>query len=410
MGAALQRAGYPVLAQFVALRPPKAANASLLVVAVRYFFHREVVGGDGELFRGLSLERLDQLSRAQEAGFAAVADANEAQLKRLDDLLDILGEIRGGVLDIRAEQERQGRKFDDLAGRVLQALTGLQLDGRPLRPADSLSIHGDGERRLVKQLLAEHRALPEERKRASPALLNGLGKLQAATGDYQNAQEAFTRVAEISPDAKSCAEGHYNAYHAALERAAIDGASFQAALAELKMALRYDAERFAPFPLADFEAERILGAGGFGVAFLCRRLGGDHVVVKALSAECLDREVAAVFQEAVVLQQVRHPCVIRLQHYGYADAANRSRPYLVMDYFEGLTLQEHVRRHGALPEGDVPALALQTAAALRAAHEKGVLHRDVKPANLLVRRQGSGWEVRLIDFGLALRRRAFGTR
>ena len=77
MGAALQRAGYPVLAQFVALRPPKAANASLLVVAVRYFFHREVVGGDGELFRGLSLERLDQLSRAQEAGFAAVADANE---------------------------------------------------------------------------------------------------------------------------------------------------------------------------------------------------------------------------------------------------------------------------------------------------------------------------------------------
>ena len=398
MGAALHQAGYPTLAKLVAHRPAQAANAPLLAVAVRYFFRREVEA-DPEQFRGLSLERLDQLSRAQEAGFAALAVALEAQRERLDAALGALGEIRGGVLDIRAEQERQGRKFDDLAGRVLQALAALQLDGRPPRPADSLSIRGDGERRLVKQLLAEYRALPEEQRRGRPALLYGLGKLQMAAGAFEEAQHDFQAVTRLAGDPRAQAEAHFAAYRAALERSRWDEA-----LTELRAAVAGDAGRFAPFPMVDYEAERILGAGGFGVAFLCRRrLTGGRVVVKALNVECLDRDVAAVFQEAAALEQVRHPGVIRLQHCGYADAANRSCPFLVMDYFDGLTLQEHVRRHGALQAKDVLALAIQTAAALRAAHEKGILHRDVKPANLLLRRQGSGWEVRLIDFGLALR-------
>src|SRR5438270_8131929 len=105
-----------------------------------------------------------------------------------------------------------------------------EMHQRPVHGGDSLSIRSDNERRKVKEFLARYRQMPEEHKREAPALLNGLGKLQVATGDYESAQQAFTRVAEISGDAAACAEGHYNAYRAALERAAIGEGSYGVAL------------------------------------------------------------------------------------------------------------------------------------------------------------------------------------
>src|SRR5262249_26257223 len=79
-------------------------------------------------------------------------------------------------------------------------------------------------------------------------------------------------------------------------------------------------------------------------------------------------------------------------------------PYLVMDYFEGQTLADYVQQHGPLTIPDLLAVMRVVAGALQAAHGKGICHRDVKPANLLVRKDASGWQVKLIDFGLALKR------
>ncbi len=131
IGAALRQAGYATLAKLVALRPAQSAGAPLLAVAVRYFFRREVEG-DPELFRGLSLERLDQLSHAQEAGFAALAVAGKEQLDRLDTALSSLGEIRGDVRAIRSETEQLNRKFDAVLKEVRQGAT----PPRPLPPQE----------------------------------------------------------------------------------------------------------------------------------------------------------------------------------------------------------------------------------------------------------------------------------
>ncbi len=76
--------------------------------------------------------------------------------------------------------------------------------------------------------------------------------------------------------------------------------------------------------------------------------------------------------------------------------------YLVMDYFDGVTLADHVARNGPLTPESLVALARPVAEALQAAHGRGILHRDIKPANLLVRQEGSAWRVKVIDFGLAL--------
>ena len=411
MAAELKQAKLDALAWLLEQEPQP--GQSVLVVAVRYYFQRRVEE-DEELARRLQFTAMENLSEAQHKGFQQLDEGLKSHALRVEqamsDLIEIAEEIRdlaGGMrdatLDLRAEREKMRGENNELYAKVLQMLEQQQMHQRPVHSGDSLSMRSDVERQKVKEYLGHYRRLSEEAKRAAPALLNGLGKLQVATGDYQSAQEAFTRVAEISPDSQSRAEGHFNAYRAALERAATGEGSYQVALAELKMAMRFDAARFAPFPLEEYEPQRILGAGGFGVTFLCKKkLTGAEVAVKALQAEGLERDVNAVMQEASTLDQLAHPTIIRLRHCGYADAA-RTRPFIEMDFFESLTLEDYVRKNGRMSIGDLLAVARPLAEALNAAHGKGILHRDVKPANLLVRRAGPKWEVRVIDFGLALK-------
>jgi serine/threonine protein kinase len=138
---------------------------------------------------------------------------------------------------------------------------------------------------------------------------------------------------------------------------------------------------------------------------LCRdRHFNEEVVVKALHAADLERDPEDVFHEASTLRGLSHPAIIGVRDSEYADPAARARPYLVMDYFPGRTLEDHVRAHGPLGVADLLQVATQVARGMQAAHARGVLHRDLKPANVLIRQQGGRWQVNVIDFGLALRR------
>jgi hypothetical protein len=383
-----EAAGYTGLAQLIVL-PTSASGMPLLVSAVRFFFRREIES-DPELFQGLAWAKLETLEALQDQRFAGLAEAlaeHAAQLEStLEALHGVVVETHGVVLDIQDEVLGLARKF--------------ALLHRELRPRDSLSIGSEAERLLVKQVIGRYRALPEEERRRLPALLNAVGKLEVAAGAFGAAQKDFEEAARLSADQQARAEAHYNAFGAALEQA-----EWPAALASLKEAAALDPARFAPFPLAKYEPERILGAGGFGVAFLCRnRFAGGRVVVKALRPDTLERAMSEVFGEAQILEELEHPAIIRLRDCDYADAG-QTRPYLVMDYFEGQTLAEHVAQHGPLAAEDLLALVGPVAEALQAAHARGILHRDVKPANLLVRREpaAGAWRVKLIDFGLALR-------
>jgi tetratricopeptide (TPR) repeat protein/tRNA A-37 threonylcarbamoyl transferase component Bud32 len=405
----VRQAGYPALADYLGLRP--ADGPPLLAVAVRYFFRREVED-DPQLAHGLAFAQLGRLGEEQERGFAGLARVLSEHGDHLEKHLAGLAEVRDAVLDLREEVRQQREEVRQLSREVLQALAGHGLERRPLRAGDSLSLHGEGEARLVRRLVERYRSLPPEQRRELPALLHALGKLEMVAGDFDSAQRDFEQVAALAPDPRARAEAHDHAYRAALERR-----QWGEALAALRQAAALDPERFAPFPLAKYEPERILGAGASGVAFLCTdRHSGGRVVIKALHPDGPGGDVAERFREARALEGLDHPAVIRLRYCDHADAA-RQRPFLVTDAFDGVTLEEHLRRHGPLTEADVVELARQMAEGLRAAHRKGVLHRDVKPVNLLVRRQppesgaapgGARWEVKLIDFGLALRPGALG--
>jgi tetratricopeptide (TPR) repeat protein len=306
-------AGFGTLAHFLSLR--HAQGTSLVVTAARYFFRREVET-DQELFQGLAFAQMERLAQTEEAGFAALADALVQHGRHLEDLLgdvhDVVVQTHGEMLNIKEELHQLGPQIKELGQAVLKVLEQHQLQDRALRPGDSLSIHNPVERQLVKQLVARYRALPDAEQRRLPALLNGLGKLEIAAGDLEDAQRDFQEVAGLVEDPEAQAEAHYNAYEAAVERRA-----WEQALQELSKAVALAPERFAPFPVGKYEPEKILGAGGFGVVFLCRnKHSKSRVVVKALRVEGLERSVADVFREAQVLEELDHPAIIRLRDCG----------------------------------------------------------------------------------------------
>ncbi len=136
----VRQAGYPTLAHLLELQP--APGESLLALAYRYFFRREVEA-DAELARGLAFAQMTDLAAAQRDGLRAVEGVLSQHGEQMDDVLDLLGSIHGGVLDVQAEQHRQGQQLDELHQAVLQALAQHQLDRRELQPCGRFAACGE---------------------------------------------------------------------------------------------------------------------------------------------------------------------------------------------------------------------------------------------------------------------------
>lgn len=228
-------------------------------------------------------------------------------------------------------------------------------------------------------------------------MLNSLSKLLLAVGRPDLAHRDFKKVAELARSPTSKAEARYNAYLAALEHQ-----EWTSALVEIRLAVEDDPTRFAPFPYDRYDPLEILGAGSSGVVYRCNdRKINRPVIIKAFRSG-LNRKVDDVFTEAATLSDLKHPAIVRLLHSDYADSVKQSRPYLVVEYFDGMNLESYVEKVGKLTTSGLVAIAIPVAEALQVAHSKGIFHRAIKPENLLVRHGESGWEVKLIDFGLAL--------
>ncbi len=148
--------------------------------------------------------------------------------------------------------------------------------------------------------------------------------------------------------------------------------------------------------IGGYSIERELGRGGMGVVYLAHDTRLDRrVAVKALPADLAgDPDRLARFQrEAKVLASLNHPNIGAI--YGLEEADGHR--YLVLEYIEGETLAERLRR-GPIPLDEALPIARQIAEALEAAHEKGVIHRDLKPGNVMVNAEG---HAKVLDFGLA---------
>jgi eukaryotic-like serine/threonine-protein kinase len=157
-----------------------------------------------------------------------------------------------------------------------------------------------------------------------------------------------------------------------------------------------DTERGQPFD-GRYRVLGRLGVGGMATVYLAEDSSlGRKVALKVMAERYSeDGEFVERFRrEAQAAARLNHPNIIAVYDRGEADG----RPYIAMEYLQGRTLKQVVQKNGPLSAERAIAVAIQVLAGLRYAHEHGVVHRDVKPHNVLV---GDDGRIKVTDFGIA---------
>jgi serine/threonine protein kinase len=146
-----------------------------------------------------------------------------------------------------------------------------------------------------------------------------------------------------------------------------------------------------------YAVERMLGTGGMAVVYLAR----DEDLDRPVAIKVLDQRFAAdeefrerFVREARMAAGLAHPNIVSIYDAGEEDGT----PFIVMECVAGTTLADEVARRKRLPPDEVVDLALQACGGLAHAHDAGLVHRDVKPQNLLLREDGV---LKIADFGIA---------
>ncbi|MCE9571553.1 MAG: serine/threonine protein kinase, partial [Deltaproteobacteria bacterium] len=151
----------------------------------------------------------------------------------------------------------------------------------------------------------------------------------------------------------------------------------------------------------NFRIEQKLGEGSFGVVYRARHIDLEReVAIKILRPEH-SRDQAAVqrfLREARLVCAIDHPAIVQVENSGMLD----DEPFYVMELVPGRSLARRLADDGPLTAGQLAVVFREVAGALEAAHAKGVIHRDLKPHNLMIIEDGAAiTEVKLCDFGIA---------
>ena len=154
--------------------------------------------------------------------------------------------------------------------------------------------------------------------------------------------------------------------------------------------------RYSDFYVGKFKLLDLLGRGGMGKVFLAEQITMHRLVaVKVLRARIRSNEEvhARFIREAHAVAALDHPNIV--QAFDFDEI--KGIPYIVMEYIEGLDLEALIKKVGSIPWNQAADIVRQTALGLQAAHDAGLVHRDIKPGNLMVTPVG---RVKILDLGL----------
>lgn len=148
-----------------------------------------------------------------------------------------------------------------------------------------------------------------------------------------------------------------------------------------------------------FDIIRQIGAGGFSMVFHAWDTSrSQDIALKVFDLPPAQRNdktfVSTFLREAYELSKLDYPTIVRFFDFGQSGVFH----YLVMEYVQGRSLEEHMAAHGPLTEGQAAVVGHEVAGAIRYLAEKNMVHRDIKPPNIMLTQEGT---IKLLDFGLA---------
>jgi serine/threonine protein kinase len=219
----------------------------------------------------------------------------------------------------------------------------------------------------------------------------------SSAGALAEAEKSLLEAMEIAQTEADLALAAFNLFQVRLR-----GGFFETALTDLQTAIKIEPHRYALHDVDRYPIERILGVGGMGVVFLCRhKLQKQRRVVKCFW-ESRQGRAETVFKEAFMMSDIAGEFVPQPIDYGYVDPIKQKRAFFITEYIDGaMDGETWLAQQKPLNLVDGLQVGLQMAMALRAAHQAGILHLDLKPANILLKRTQTGIAVKIIDFGLA---------
>jgi serine/threonine protein kinase len=154
-----------------------------------------------------------------------------------------------------------------------------------------------------------------------------------------------------------------------------------------------------------YDMTRELGRGGMGTVYLATHLGTERpVAIKVIAPQYMERAefIERFRREARAAGRLRHPNVVNVTDFGFAETKSGRVAYLVMEYLDGCTLGEILDEEKNLPVGWTLDILEQVCSAVHEAHKQGIIHRDLKPDNIwLEPNQRGGYTVKVLDFGIA---------
>ncbi len=154
-----------------------------------------------------------------------------------------------------------------------------------------------------------------------------------------------------------------------------------------------------------YQIKSLLGQGGMGAVYLALHLGTTRLVaVKVIAPQFMANQhfVERFKREAQAIGRLRHPNVVNITDFGFSSLGQQRVAYLVMEYLDGCSLGDLLKKKGSLPLELTVEIVGQICSAIDKAHQQGIIHRDLKPDNIWLEQNWRGsYNVKVLDFGLA---------
>ncbi|MCP4695399.1 MAG: SUMF1/EgtB/PvdO family nonheme iron enzyme, partial [Gammaproteobacteria bacterium] len=306
----------------------------------------------------------------------------------LENFFGILGKGAVPLENLDSELRQVAERYKEFLSADWEQVMAQSKLSAKIKAKDEFTCHSKQSRELIKKAQRKLKYLPGHPEYLKVMLMGGT--VLSSAGLLKEAEKLLLKALDISRTEEDRGLIRFNLF-----QINIRCRDYRKALENLQEAIKVNPGRYALHDVKKYPIERLLGAGGMGVVFLCfYPLKEKKAVVKCLWEKRKDAE-----KEAKIMQKAAGKHVPEVIDYDYSGS---NRAYFVTEYVEGaIDGAAWLKKHGKLSLKEGVEVGLQIVAALQGAHEQGIVHLDLKPANILLKKVAERIEVKVIDFGLS---------